>query len=215
MKVRAVEHRDVGQRPALVDEPLDALDHERRLFARVQRLHQVWLLVIGARRAQFLVKVPALGLGGEHAVREGKDRRRGAIVGLDAVNLGLERVGVLVLVDQRVAEALLEVGRHVRRGPEQLEPVFQEVVVIDDRLPAFALAVGRGEPADQTGQGFVLRVEARDGLAQPALGVAREADDFEERAGARVSLVLEEHLVLFLDRLPQEAVGLLRVENGE
>ena len=48
MEVRPIEHGDISQRPAFVDQSLDALDDEQRLLTRVERLHQKRLFVIGA-----------------------------------------------------------------------------------------------------------------------------------------------------------------------
>ena len=55
----------------------------------------------------------------------------------------------------------------------------------------------------------------RDGVVERTLRVAGEGQDVEERAGAGVGLVLEEDLVLGLDGLLEERLGLVGVEDGE
>ena len=181
-----------AQRPAFVDESLDALDDERRLLARVERLHEEGLFVVGPRRAQLLVEMPALGLGGQHSVGKGQNRWRRAIIGLDAVDLRagmpvgkgndvlevcaapgidalrvvadrhhavvraddvddlrLERVGVLVLVDQRRGGSAAGGRRPRRATPRRSSSQYlKQIVVIDHALLAFALAVGGGKSAD-------------------------------------------------------------------
>jgi len=112
--------------------------------------------------------VAALRLGLEHAVGEGEDFRRGAVVGLDAVDDGprvavgerhdvlevrpaprvdalrvvahgheavmggdavddlrLQGVGVLVLVDQHVPEAVGKILGDLRRLDQQREPMLE------------------------------------------------------------------------------------------
>ena len=142
--------------------------------------------------------------------------RHHPVVRTDEVDdLRLQGVGVLVFVHQRVAEALLEVARHVGRGPEHLEPVLEEIVVIDDALLPFAFAIGHGESNDEIGELLVLGIETRDCLAERALGVARKTDDLEQRAGPRMRLFLEEAPVLFVGHLTEEALRFVGVEDGE
>jgi hypothetical protein len=144
---------------------------------------------VAAGGAELLVEVAALGLGEEHAVGEGEDLGRRAVVGLDAVDdgarvavgerhdvleiraaprvdalgvvahghdavvrgepvhdLGLEGVGVLVLVDEHVAEAVGEIrGDLGRLVSQELEPELEEVVVVHDVLRRAFLGVGGGE----------------------------------------------------------------------
>ena len=61
----------------------------------------------------------------------------------------------------------------------------------------------------------VLGEVLRYGVGERQLRVAREGEHAEERAGARVGLVLEEELVARFYRLLEERLGLVGVEDGE
>jgi hypothetical protein len=216
------------------------------------------LLAVLAGGAEFLVEVAALGLGVEHAVGEGEDLGRGAVVGLDAVDdralvpvgerhdvlevgaaprvdalrvvahghdavvrgefvhyLGLDGVGVLVFVDEDVAEAVVEILGDVGGVGQELQPEFEQVVIVADLVLALLLLVGGGELREAVADLAVLREVALDGVVEGELGVAGEGEDAEERAGARVGLLLEEGLVDGLDGLLEEGLGLVGVEDGE
>jgi hypothetical protein len=75
------------------------------------------------------------------------------VVGGEFVDdLGLERVGVLILVDEDVAEALGKMLGDLGGLAEELEPKFEQIVVIDDVLLAFLFGVGGGEGRESGGK---------------------------------------------------------------
>ncbi len=100
--------------------------------------------------------------------------------------------------------------RHV-----ELEPVIEEVVVVEDGGGTLGLGVFFREERDAFDDAFVLGEEARDGLGERELGVARHREDGVQRAGLRVGLVLEEGLVASIDGVAEDALGFLGIENGE
>ena len=125
-----------------------------------------------------------------------------AMVGGEFVDdLGLERVGVLILVDEDVAETVGEVLGDLGGVGEELEPELEQIVVIDDVLLALFLGVGGGKRGETVRDFRVLGKLIRHGFGERELSVAREGEDAEERAGPRVGLILEKHFVLRLDRL--------------
>jgi len=89
-------------------------------------------------------------------------------------DLGLERVGVLILVDEDVAEALGKMLGDLGGVAEELEPKLEQVVVVDDVLLAFLFGVGGGEGREAMGNLAVLRELVGDGLREGELGVAGE-----------------------------------------
>ena len=116
-------------------------------------------------------------------------------------DLGLERVGVLILVDEDVAETVGEVLGDLGGVGEELEPELEQIVVIDDVLLALFLGVGGGKRGETVRDFRLLGELIRHGFGERELSVAREGEDAEERAGPRVGLILEKHFVLRLDRL--------------
>ena len=70
----------------------------------------------------------------------------GAVGPQQADDVGLQRVGVLVLVDQHVVEALAH-ARAARRVGEQAAPEEQQVVVVQDLLLLFGVGVARRRAA--------------------------------------------------------------------
>ena len=139
-----------------------------------------------------------------------------AVVGGELVHdLGLERVGVLILVHEDVAETVGEVLGDLGGVGEELEPEFEQVVVVHDVLLALLLGIGGGEGREAVGDLAVLGELVGDRLGEGKLGVAGEREDAEERAGAGVGLVLEEHFILRLDDLLEEGFGLVGIEDGE
>jgi hypothetical protein len=152
-------------------------------------------------------RVDALGV-----VAHGHDA---VVAGEPVHDLRLDGVGVLILVHEDVAEAVGEVGGDLGCLGEELEPEFEEVVVVHDVLLALAGGVGGGEGGQAVGDVAVLREVLGDGVRERELGVAREGEDAEERAGPGVGLVLEEEFVLRLDGLLEQGFGLVGVEDGE
>jgi hypothetical protein len=112
------------------------------------------------------------------------DGHHAVVRGNEVDDLRLERVGVLVFVDEDVAEAAREILGDAGGFFEEEEPVFEEVVVIDDVLIVFFLCVGGGEGGDGVFDFGVLREKFLDGVGDGALGVAREGEEREERRGA-------------------------------
>ena len=137
-----------------------------------------------------------------------------AVVRADEIDdLGLDDVGILILVDEDVAETVDEVLAGGRGFLEEFEPVFEQVVVVEDVGGAFGLGVFFGEERDAFDDGFVLGVETRDGLGKRELGVARHREQRVQRARLGVGLVLEKSAVGRLDGVAQDAFGLLGVED--
>ena len=130
-------------------------------------------------------------------------------------DLRLERVSVLVFVHEHVPEAVGEIGRGLGGLLEEFEPVFEEVVVIDNVGGAFRLRVFFREERRALDDPIVLRKKARDDLVERELRVAGHGQQRVQRAGARMGLVLEECAVAGLDGVAQHALGFLGVENGE
>lgn len=176
---------------------LDPVDHGPRMA--VGEGHDI--LKIGPAP-----RVDALGI-----VAYGHD----AVVGAHAVHdLRLERVRILILVDQDVPEAGGEIRRDVGRLDQQVEPQFQQVVVVEHVLLAFTSGVGGGKDRQAVGDLLVLREVARHGLGEIEPGVSGEGEDVVERAGLGVGLVLEEEFILCLDGQFQQRLGVIGVEDG-
>jgi hypothetical protein len=91
-------------------------------------------------------------------------------------DLGLKRVGVLIFVDEDVAEAVGEIFARGLRLFQEFEPVFEEVVVIDDVGGFLGLGVFFREERGAFDDRFVLRKETRDDLVEGKLGVARHRE---------------------------------------
>ncbi len=177
---------------------LDAVDDG----AGVALLERHEVLEVGAAP-----RVDALGV-----VAHGHD----AVVRGEGVHdLGLDRVGVLVFVHEHVAETLGEIGGDVGGLFEQVEPEFEQVVVVENGLGAFFLGVSGGERREQVLDLRILRKVALDGLGEGFLGVAREGENAEERTGLGVGFVLKEQLVFGFDDLLEERLGFVGVEDGE
>ncbi len=142
---RAVgEAEDLG-RGAVVG--LDAVDD--RALVPVGERHDV--LEVGAAP-----RVDALGV-----VAHGHDA---VVRGEPVHDLGLDGVGVLVFVDEDVAEAVVEILGDVRGLGEELQPELEEVVVVGDLVLALLLLVGGGEGREAVADLAVLREVALDGL---------------------------------------------------
>ena len=110
-------------------------------------------------------------------------------------DLGLEAVGVLVLVDQDVRETMGEISRGLGRAAQELQPEFQQIVVIEHVLRPLFLRVAPGEIAEALRLPLVLGKEPGDRLSQGRLHVPGQRDQIVERTGFGVGLVLEEALV--------------------
>ena len=95
-------------------------------------------------------------------------------------DVGLQRVGVLVLVDEDVIEHRGELrcggGRRRERLPEQ-----QEVVVVEDVLAALAFGVGAEDVSDPLGLVEAPRIVAPQHVDEPLAGVHRPRVDRRER----------------------------------
>ncbi len=188
-RVRAVEHRDLGARGALVDEPLDLADDEARLGVLVLELAHVDRLA----GAQFAPQAlgDAAAVVRDHGVGRGEDRLGRAVV-------------LLELDDARVGEVLLEVEDVADVGVA--EAVDRLRVVADDGEVAVsgelhALAARRRLAApDQQLQEAVLRV----------VGVLVLVDeDVAEARGVALADVLEE--LEQVDGAEQQVVEVHRV----
>ena len=189
------EGEDLGRRAVV---GLDAVDDGARVAVRER--HDV-LEVCAAPRVDAL-----------RVVTHGHDA---VVRGEPVHDLGLDGVGVLVFVHQHVAEAVGEIRGHLGGVGQELEPELEQVVVVHDVLRALLLGIGGVESREAVADVGVLREVSRDRLGERELGVAREGEDVEQRAGAGVGLVLEEQLVLGLDGLLEEGLGLVGVEDGE
>ena len=121
----------------------------------------------------------------------------------------LGHVGVLVFVDQDVAEPALVVGQHVRVLAKQPDRLQQEIAEVDRVQLLEALLVGRVELrplAFREGEGLAARhFVRRDATVLPAVDEGGEL--------ARRPAVLVE--VGALDDLLDEAQLVVRVEDGE
>ena len=97
-----------------------------------------------------------------------------AVVRADEIDdLGLDDVGILILVNEDVAETVDEILAGCGGFLQEFEPVFEQVVVVEDVGGAFGLGVFFCEERDAFDDGFVLGVETRDGLGERELGVPR------------------------------------------
>ena len=101
-RVRAVEHRDLRARGALVDQPLDLADDDARLGVLVVQRAQVDLLALAELAPQALGDAAAVV--GDHRVGRAQDRLRRAVVLLE---LDHARVGEVVLEVEDVARCRL------------------------------------------------------------------------------------------------------------
>ena len=99
-------------------------------------------------------------------------------------DVGLQRVRVLVLVDQHVIEHGRELLARLRRRGERL-PEQQQVVVVQDVLLALAAGVRLEHLADAVAFVDAPRVVALEDLAQFLPGVHRPRVDRRERVLAR------------------------------
>ena len=119
--------------------------------------------------------------------------RVAVLVGQQSAPLVLDRVGVLVLVDQHVGEAMLVVVQHLGLRPHQFDRDRQQVVEVHGpRLaqPGLVLAVHVGDAPlddDLSGIGVLLDAQA------PVLGGRDGAVDRPGRQLLRVDLEVAQH----------------------
>ena len=120
-------------------------------------------------------------------------RFRGPSAGRIAVeDVGLQRVRVLVLVDEDVVELLGQLRPGLRRGRECF-PEQEQVVVVERLLRPLALGVGAQDLADAVDVVGAPRIVPSDHVVELAPGVHHPGMDLSERL------------------LPREAPLLLRV----
>ena len=151
-------------------------------------------------------RVDGLGVVADH----GHVSRRPVHVPQD---VGLEGVGVLVLVHQEVIEHRLQSGSGDGVGRHR-SPVQQEVVVVDDVLPPLASDVGAEDRADAVdlvpapGEGGV------EDFGQAQLGVHRSRVDRGQRLLTGEAAVSGGHAELATDEVHE--IGRVRlVHHGE
>ena len=96
--------------------------------------------------------------------------------------LGLDQVGVLVLVDHDVAVGVAEAPAHVVVLLEQLGQPVEQVVVVEQSALALVGVVGGGQPHQVVAMLDEMRKVDLDLLAQLAALVARHADRFGDGA---------------------------------
>jgi hypothetical protein len=129
-------------------------------------------------------------------------------------DLGLQRVGVLVLVDEHVLELVGDdPGDRLVLG-HQPPPVDEQVVVVHRVAGALALLVEAVDALDLRRDGLEVRVRGGDDVGDGSVGVVGETDDvahhrwFREAARARVDGGL-------VDASVDEVGGVLGVEDRE
>ena len=254
--VGAVEHGDVGEIAALVDQGADALENKASLSTGIHDRDEVRLVSVGAHGAQFFIVALAGRLVAEHGIGEVKDLRGAAVVRLDLVyrglrmalieahdifevgsapgvdalsvvahrhdlmvycdgidDFGLQTVGVLKLIDQNMAEALLVEGSYIGVLLEQFEEVFQQVIIIGYLLFQLHLPVGLVDLGDFVGQTFEKGEFLLGQGTHCGTGVAGVADAIGEVLGLGVVLRLDELRVDLLDGVLEDRFGLALVEN--
>ena len=128
LRVRAVEDRDLGRRPAALDEPRDLRRDEPRLGVLVldlDDLHRLALAEVGEEPLRLAVAVVL-----DHGVRGAEDRVRRAVVLLERDRLGAGEVALEVedVVDVGAAEAVDRVVRDDAVGDEVVRALDVEVV---------------------------------------------------------------------------------------
>ena len=184
-------------------------------------------------RRRAVVGFDAMDLGAGVAVGEGEDIFEvGPAPGVDALgvvahrhdpvvasnrvhDLGLEPIGILVLVHQHMAEALGEIAGGFGRAAQKQEPEFEQVVVVEHIGSPLPFSVPRREACHLLRQALVLGKEAGYGFGEGSLHVARERDHVVERARTRMGLILEKSPVRLVHRFAQQAFRFARIHDGE
>jgi hypothetical protein len=142
------------------------------------------------------------------------DHGQAAAVGLHGQQQrGLQAVGVLVLVDQHVAEASADLGGELGLA-DHLRPVEQQVVVVEHLLRLLGFDVGEEERLEVALPLGAPREGALQHLRQRRLRVDRRRVDGEAGALERKALALARKAELVADDVHQ--VGrVLAVVDGE
>ena len=122
---------------------------------------------------------PTTGRRPGHLARHRADRFAGPVRrhgGDTDGQLGLDRVGVLELVDEKEAVSVVERGLHRRVVPDDVAGQDEQIVVVE---PALAATAGRGAPScrgqghDQPGRGRTGPRRPRPGPGPPGLRPGR------------------------------------------
>ncbi len=154
-------------------------DRRRRPVVGLEAEDGAALVALG--EAQDVVEVGAAeGVDGLGVVADDHDVALGSEHGVDDV--GLEPVGVLVLVDQDVGVARGEPAPDIGVALEQQQPVEQQIVEVHEIGVAFAFEIALEDGGDDLG----LVVELGRALEQHVLelvaGVDDEAVEIDEQA---------------------------------
>ncbi len=186
-------------------------DRRRRPVVGLEAEDLAALVALG--EAQDVVEVGAAeGVDGLGIVTDDHDVALGSEHGVDDV--GLEPVGVLVLVDQDVAVARGEPAPDIGVAFEKEEPVEQQIVEIHEIGIAFALEIAFEDGGDD----LRLVVELRRPFEQHVLELAPGVDDIavdideEPRPGQPPIGNLRRDVG---ERVAHEIAGVLTVENAE
>ncbi len=216
--------------------------HDRQLAALADRAEVLGelLLVLRDRRVGELEdrrQRPVVGLEAEHAAAgvalgEGQDvGELGAAEGVDRLgvvaddhevllraerrvdDVGLQPVGVLVLVDEDVAEAGGELAADVVVAAQEEQPVEQQVVVVHDLGGALALEVAAEHRLDGVELAGELRVARHHDLLERPPGVDHQGVhlDEERRAGQPAVRRRRRHVG---ERVAHQVARVLAVEDA-
>ena len=136
------------------------------------------------------------------------------LAGEQADDRGLQRVGVLVLVDHEVAVPLRELAAHVVVLAQELVQLDEEIVVVDELALGFVLGVGVLQAEQVFGVLEKVGVGVLDEVGERAGLVDRHAEHLGDRLLAREAsfLLVEPELGA---QQADDVLGVAAIEDGE
>ena len=136
-----------------------------------------------------------------------------AVLGGDEIReLGLNRVRVLILIDEHVEEVFLQKLAHAVVLREQAESVHEQVVEVHRAEFALLRLVGAAHLEDERRVNGGLRLVALHDLLKVALAVRRVAHELEQKL---LLLEILDVLDILLDALPHDLLLVVLVEDRE